>query len=559
MKKSARIGLVLFLSGSVALATQDVDVPLRNWTVPPYAAASAGGGFSTMTDVSGPRAFIPITPCRIADTRGNGFTGQAGPPALTTTARSFQIAGTVPGIPSQCGIPSGASAVSFQFTIVTPNMAGNLVAWPGGTAPTASVLNWSSGETALGNGTIVPLGGSTISVQLNAGAAGATAHLVIDVNGYFSAQYEGGGGFLVVSHSTAAIRGDNDSTGDSSVAVQGVITSPTPGAGAIGVQGVILSSNAPTGTVGVRGANNGTGATGMGVWGSHVGSGWGVYGETNGGIGVFGKTFAATGATTGVRGDVVSVSYGAAGVYGRAGGVGLTSVYQASGVRGESTDIGTLGISPFLGVGGSLVSGGVEAAWGGLGHATGTNWGVYAFGPLEATGAKSFADPHPTDPSKVIRYISLEGPEPGTYFRGKGRFERGIARIVVPEDFRLVTDSEGLSVQITPIGAMASFAVMRVDLNEIVVQASRNVEFYYLVNGVRRTHKHLTSPIGEGTEFMPRSADAKMPLALTEGQKRALIQNGTYREDGTVNMETARRNGWDRIWAERERPAPMPE
>ena len=48
-----------------------------------------------------------------------------------------------------------------------------------------------------------------------------------------------------------------------------------------------------------------------------------------------------------------------------------------------------------------------------------------------------------------------------------------------------------------------------------------------------------------------------MPLALTEEQKNLLIQNGTYREDGSVNLETARRLGWDRIWEERARPAPV--
>jgi hypothetical protein len=133
-----------------------------------------------------------------------------------------------------------------------------------------------------------------------------------------------------------------------------------------------------------------------------------------------------------------------------------------------------------------------------------------------------------------------------------------MARIPVPEDFRLVSDDEGLTVQITPIGGMASVGVMKADLNEIVVQSSRNLEFYYMVNGIRRTQKNLTSPISEGTEFIPRGATARIPAYLSEGQKQSLIRNGTYREDGTVNMETAHRNGWDRIWAERERPQPAP-
>jgi hypothetical protein len=80
-----------------------------------------------------------------------------------------------------------------------------------------------------------------------------------------------------------------------------------------------------------------------------------------------------------------------------------------------------------------------------------------------------------------------------------------------------------------------------------------------MVNGIRRTHKHATNPIAENTfEYVPRSPDERIPAYLSEGQKQLLIQNGTYRPDGTVNMETAQRLGWDRKWAERGRPTPEP-
>jgi len=202
---------------------------------------------------------------------------------------------------------------------------------------------------------------------------------------------------------------------------------------------------------------------------------------------------------------------------------------------------------------GELVASGSIVHEGRLGS---PSYGVFT-DSLAVTGSKSFVDPHPTDASKVIRYYSLEGPESGTYFRGRGKFERGIARITVPEDFRMVTDPGGLTVQVTPIGSMASFAVLRADLNEIVVQCSRNVEFYYLVQGIRATHRDLT-PYGTGDEFRPESPDARLPQWLTEGQKRLLIQNGTYNADGTANMETARRLGWARIWEELARTAPPP-
>ncbi|MBC8647844.1 MAG: hypothetical protein H7X85_11815, partial [Thermoanaerobaculia bacterium] len=77
-------------------------------------------------------------------------------------------------------------------------------------------------------------------------------------------------------------------------------------------------------------------------------------------------------------------------------------------------------------------------------------------------------------------------------------------------------------------------------------------------NGVRRSHKHLT-PIGPGTEFMPETPDATMPAYLTDVQKEMLISNGTYREDGTVNMETAKRLGWDKVWEKSKNVAPRKE
>ena len=217
-----------------------------------------------------------------------------------------------------------------------------------------------------------------------------------------------------------------------------------------------------------------------------------------------------------------------------------------------------LGISQFQGVAGSLFNSvGAEIAYGIAGfkfNSASPSYGVFAGGNYGGSGAKFFVEPHPTDASKVIRYVSLEGPESGTYFRGRGKFQNGLATIDVPEDFRMVTDSEGLSIQVTPIGELATVAVVRIDLEGILVKASRNVEFFYTVNGVRRTHRDL-KPIGPGSEFMPRSADARMPAYLTEGQKALLVSNGTYNADGTVNMETAERLGWEKAWKDREEPA----
>jgi hypothetical protein len=467
------------------------EIPLTNWTVPPYRAASGSGGLTTMTDITPGVPFVGVEPCRLVDTRQAGFPAGYGTPALVAGApRSFDL-NSDPLCP---GIPGFVEAYSLNFTVTQTQGPGFLKVFPqGGAVPTdVSTINYVAGQT-IANAAIVPAG-TDGGITVIAGVSGT--HMIIDINGYFPVVFNNG----------------------------------TPG--------LDLEGNIPGGNMAFIGNFDG---------GSE--------------------------ASVGIYGHVASDQADTAGVLGRTGFVtpNPANNYFAAGVRGEGRT-GVIGVGGhFLGggdgVAGSLVEGalGNEIVYGALGTSFGTDpsggsapWAVFGGGDIGATGAKHFLDPHPSDPKLVIAYISLEGPEAGTYFRGRARIQNGLAKIAVPEHFRFVTDPEGLTVQITPIGAMASFAVMKMDLNEIVVQASRNVEFSYLVQGVRATFKDLT-PMRNSGEFMPRSANSKIPEWLSPAQKRLLVQNGTYRDDGTVNTETARRLGWDRIWEARERPAPQPE
>jgi hypothetical protein len=377
-----------------------------------------------------------------------------------------------------------------------------LLAWPqAGTPPPVSILNYQAGQT-IANAAIVPLslaGGITINVS-------HSTHVIVDVNGYFADVLGTPGNvFSLTNNSTS--------------------------------QTILASNIAPA-------CNAHCGITG------YVSS-------TTGGYAVTGYAIGATGANVGVHGSSSSSSADSAGVKGVDGsGVSGGAGYASSGVRGESRMWnGVLGLSQEQGgVFGQLLSPvGAVLAGGSLGVVG--PYGVFSLGAYGGTGAKYFVEPHPEKADMVIRYVALEGPESGTYFRGKGRFRNGLAAIDVPEDFRLVTDAEGLSIQVTPIGEMATVAVVRMGLDRILVKGSRNVEFFYTVNGVRKTHKHL-QPIGPGREYMPERPDAKMPLYLTDGQKAFLVSNGTYKEDGTVNLETARRLGWDEVWAKKGRSEP---
>jgi hypothetical protein len=131
-----------------------------------------------MANITSPLPFIGVTPCRVADTRGNGFTGAYGPPSLAANAtRSFTIAG-------QCGIPAVAAAVSFNFEALNVGAAGDLRVFPaGGSVPLVSTLNYNANTPNIANAAIVALGtGGAITVQADAVAI----DLVIDLNGYYA-------------------------------------------------------------------------------------------------------------------------------------------------------------------------------------------------------------------------------------------------------------------------------------------------------------------------------------------------------------------------------------
>jgi hypothetical protein len=121
-------------------------------------------------------SFYTLTPCRVADTRNSP--GPLGGPSLAANSdRTFVIAG-------QCGIPSTAQEVAFNFTVTQPTGPGDLRVAPGGLGlPLVSTLNWRPGQTRAGNA-IVTLGPSgEIVVHLD--QASGTVDFIADVSGYF--------------------------------------------------------------------------------------------------------------------------------------------------------------------------------------------------------------------------------------------------------------------------------------------------------------------------------------------------------------------------------------
>jgi hypothetical protein len=284
----------------------------------------------------------------------------------------------------------------------------------------------------------------------------------------------------------------------------------------------------------------------LGVATNSSGSDIGVYGHTSSttlGEGVWGVHAASTGTGPGVRGMTNSIAGGANGVLGE---VTLTAPGGFSaGVRGINRGTGGNGI----GVYGSQVG----AGWGVYGTAGGAGigvrgasgpggFGVFSFGDFGVVGAKYFIQPHPEDATKEIRYVCLEGDESGTYFRGSGRFVQGRATVDVPKSFRLVTEADGLTVQLTSRGR-AQVWVESVDLDRIVVASDADVAFDYFVNGVRRGFAGH-EPVQPNRMFVPQRRDEPYGAALPPAVRQMLVDNGILNPDFTPNEVTAARMGW---------------
>lgn len=116
--------------------------------------------------------FIPVTPCRVLDTRNVNYTFFAG-----QTTRDFSI------LDSPCGIdiPFNAQAYSLNFTVVPLGKLTYLTVFPTGQMqPLASTLNSYDGRIKA-NAAIVPAGtNGAVSVFTT-----DDIQLIIDINGYF--------------------------------------------------------------------------------------------------------------------------------------------------------------------------------------------------------------------------------------------------------------------------------------------------------------------------------------------------------------------------------------
>jgi len=359
----------------------------------------------------------------------------------------------------------------------------------------------------------------------------------------------------------------------------------TTGFGGHGVYGISLDTLG--GGIGVYGQSNG--ATGYGIRAYQTGSkGYGVYVQQTGtqGYGVYATQAGSEGrAVYGYASHTrCSNTLCAAGVYGKSrseysvGVYGTNSAVRGDAVVGEATATGGIGVRGHVhpygrygvyaiasvsnaagtGVQGyAMVTNGTATAvegnaWGsrcigvkGVVNTFGSNdYAVFASGRFGGTSAKYFVQPHPTDPALCVQFICLEGNESGTYFRGKTKLTDGRAEIPIPEEWALVTEAEGITVQVTPYQPGADLYVAEASRERIVVKGVKDCAFTYLVNGVRRGFSRY-EPYIPNTAFQPEVKGVPFGTQYPNALRDVLVKNGVLNADYTPNEATASRLGWD--------------
>lgn len=167
-----------------------------------------------------------------------------------------------------------------------------------------------------------------------------------------------------------------------------------------------------------------------------------------------------------------------------------------------------------------------------LGYQGECQFEVYSDGTIRAS-TKQFVADHPTDSTKSIVYVSLEGPENGLYIRGTAELSDGEAVIELPEHFSLIASEQGLTVQLTPIGEWLQLYVVEKSPQRIVVREAqgKSGRFDYLMMGLRKGYedhqviqpkKNLGS-LGQ----VPESRSRGKPMLQPQDVERKLMQPQT--------------------------------
>lgn len=170
-----------FLVGAVALASATLG-PVALDLAPATAVAAP------VPDTLGAGGeYHPLTPVRIYDSRAASAVNETspGPKPATPAQPTFDIsllgAG---GIPDR---PADVLAVVVNITVTEPTAAGWLNAYGAGAGSgLASIVNYTANQTVPNLSIVRPGANGDLTIKLFTQSASATAHVVVDVFGWFS-------------------------------------------------------------------------------------------------------------------------------------------------------------------------------------------------------------------------------------------------------------------------------------------------------------------------------------------------------------------------------------
>lgn len=148
-------------------------------------AISVGGGgvlISSAADSTPPSSFVAITPCRLIDTRpGTDNVGTRSTPL----GAGETFTASVTGSNGSCSLPTDATAVSMNVTVIGPTAASYLTVFPADASrPVSANLNWVAGQAPTPNAVTSDLSsdGKVSFYNLS-----GTVNVAVDVVGYYVA------------------------------------------------------------------------------------------------------------------------------------------------------------------------------------------------------------------------------------------------------------------------------------------------------------------------------------------------------------------------------------
>jgi sugar lactone lactonase YvrE len=159
-----------------------ISVSRTRWAALGAAAVVALGGGSIALVTAGSStasSFVPITPCRLLDTRSTSPVGPRSTPI--TAGESLQV--QVTGSNGSCVIPTSATAMVINVTAVGPTASSFITLFPADVAlPNASNLNFIAGQAPTPNLVTVSLSAAgAIKIFNESGAV----NVIGDVAGYY--------------------------------------------------------------------------------------------------------------------------------------------------------------------------------------------------------------------------------------------------------------------------------------------------------------------------------------------------------------------------------------